>query len=93
MTARPAIAPRLLRQADAALYCGLSESKFLSLFDGPVIDAGGPSGGARMRRYDIRDLDAWIDRLKGAAASTGDDASGAAEWLSRLGKRNGDKAA
>lgn len=89
---RPAIAPRLLKCAQAAEYCGLSEDKFRGLYDGPVVDTAGPTGGARMRRYDRHDLDQWIDRLKGRAAGETADSDGM-KWLARAGFRKGERAA
>lgn len=85
-----AIAPRLLKCAQAAEYCGLSEEKFKGLYDGPVVDTAGPEGGARMRRYDRHDLDQWIDRLKGRGPGAVDDAM---KWLARAGFRKGERAA
>jgi predicted DNA-binding transcriptional regulator AlpA len=83
--------PRLLTLAQAAEYCGLSESKFRGLYDGPDVLTAGPQGGARMRRYDRHDLDQWIDRLKGHRAAQ-DGGGQAMQWLSKAGFHKREKA-
>lgn len=53
---RPAITPRLLREADAALYLGMSPSKLRTLgIERRALDG--------MRFYDRIDLDAWASAL------------------------------
>ena len=52
---------RLLRVEDAAAYCGFSKHNFNKL----RVNGGGPRfvRGGRHIRYDIQDLDAWINEL------------------------------
>lgn len=53
--------PRLLTKTQAATYCGLSIPTFGSVCPVRPIALG---VGVRMERYDVRDIDAWIDSLK-----------------------------
>lgn len=59
---------RLLTKREAASHCGLPAK---------VFDRICPAKPLRMAngydRYDVRDLDAWIDRLKGDAGTESDD--------------------
>jgi len=58
------VAPRLLNQTQAAAYCGVSPSIFRQACPvKPVLLLD------RIPRYDIRNLDAWIDSLGGSVAS------------------------
>jgi hypothetical protein len=71
----------LLDRSQAAAYCGISLAVFSARC--PVRPlAMGP--GKRLERYDIRDLDDWIDRLgaRGAAPETVD-------WLEKMDGPNG----
>lgn len=52
---------RLLTKSQAAAYCGLSLPSFNSVCPVRAIALG---VGVRMERYDIRDVDAWIDSLR-----------------------------
>lgn len=54
------LAPRLLDAKHAAAYLGISETTLRGLRL-PVLKIG------RAVRYDVRDLDAFVDRLRGAA--------------------------
>ncbi len=66
-------ASRLLTEADAAHYCGRPLKRFKAeCSTAPIVMANGDI------RYDIRDLDKWIDGLK--AGSSDDD-----EIIGRLG--------
>jgi hypothetical protein len=66
---------RILSEREAADYCGYPLSKF-KLFC-PVVPVQFPGGS---KRYDMRDLDAWVDGCKQPnVAHTHDDI------LSRLG--------
>lgn len=54
---------RLLTKAAAAAYCGVS----VPIFDQvcPVLPINFDTTRERLTRYDVRDLDAWLERLKG----------------------------
>jgi excisionase family DNA binding protein len=62
---------RLLTDREAARYIGASRSYVRALIASgtlqpvrlPATNGGGP---ARLLRLDVRDLDRWIDALKGA---------------------------
>jgi hypothetical protein len=71
------IVPRLLCKSAAADYCGIS----LGIFDRlqPAAPIRLQQGHERLDRYDVVDLDRWIDRLKGPPAKS------AEHWLDRLG--------
>lgn len=56
---------RLLTKSQAAAYCGLSVPTFHSVCPARPIALG---VGVRMHRYDILDIDKWIDALKGVDA-------------------------
>lgn len=56
-----AVAPRLLTKSQAAAYCGLSVSTFGGVCPVRAIALG---EGVRMHRYDVREIDAWIDSFK-----------------------------
>lgn len=72
------IAPRCLKQAEAANYCGFkSIQAFKRCCEVRPVALG---SGIRDLRYDIRDLDNWIDRKKGHAAPLTQD-----DWLGRVG--------
>ena len=76
---RAAIAPRLLTQKQAAEYCGVSSATFAALC--PVTRVAlGP--GKRLERYDVKALDAWIDRLGRKGEHEGKD------WLAELSTLN-----
>ena len=59
-----AITPRLLTKTQAAEYCGLSPVTFGSVCPVTPIVLG---EGVRMHRYDVREIDAWIDSHKAPA--------------------------
>lgn len=52
---------RLLTKSQAAQYCGLAVSTFGGVCPVRPIALG---DGARMHRYDVRDIDKWIDSFK-----------------------------
>lgn len=52
---------RLLTKAQAARYCGLSVPTFGSVCPVRAIALG---VGVRMERYDVIELDSWIDGLR-----------------------------
>lgn len=72
----PLIVPRLLKRQQAAAYCGVSVPTFAANCPVSPIAMG---VGKRLERYDIRDLDDWIEVLKGGNS---DDRT---DWLSLLG--------
>ena len=53
---------RLMTKSEAAKYCRLSAPTFHRLCPVRPVDLG--SGNPRLLRYDVRDLDKWIDELK-----------------------------
>lgn len=72
----PLSIPRLLKRQQAAAYCGVSVPTFAAICPVSPIAMG---VGKRLERYDIRDLDDWIDILKGG------NSDGRKDWLSLLG--------
>lgn len=59
---------RMLTASEAADYCGLSRKRFPSICQvAPVKMPGGDV------RYDMRDLDTWVDDLKMGVANGDDD--------------------
>jgi hypothetical protein len=65
------IPKRMLTKVEAAHHCGRPVKRFEIECDvAPVRFANGDL------RFDVRDLDAWLDRLKGGAAADVDDIVG-----------------
>jgi hypothetical protein len=68
---RPAIAPRLLDETQAADYIGASPSYVRALAANGVLRrvelpaTDGRGGRARLSRFDVQDLDAFVQQLKG----------------------------
>jgi hypothetical protein len=68
--ARPLVVPRLLRRTEAAAYLNLSPAQFDLLRNRgefspvPVPSDRNPSGVSRVPVFDVRDLDAAIERWK-----------------------------
>ncbi len=76
---------RLLSKAQAAKYCRLSKVVFLRICPVKPIDLG--RGDPRLLRYDVCDLDAWIDDLKNNTRGDGGLADlDPEEYLGRLDK-------
>ena len=73
--AQVGIAPRLLTRAQAAVYCGVSLPTFMGICPVRTIALGASK---RLERYDLRDLEQWIDTFSGDKASCGRD------WLATL---------
>lgn len=67
--------------SEAAAYCGVSETKFRGLYDGPSVSLG---EGVRMRRFDREDLDRWINRMKSITNVEGTQGQ---SWIERAGFR------
>lgn len=65
------IPKRMLTKAEAAHHCGRSVKRFEVECD--VAPVKFPNGDTR---FDVRDLDAWIDRLKGGSNADADDIVG-----------------
>ncbi|TIX16231.1 MAG: helix-turn-helix domain-containing protein [Mesorhizobium sp.] len=61
----------MLDVREAAEYCGIVPKRFPA--ECGVTPVSMPSG---ERRYDMRDLDAWLDRLKGGDGSSDDELIG-----------------
>lgn len=70
------IEPRLLDRSQAAAYWGISLAVFTARCPVQPLAMG---QGKRLERYDIRDLDEWIDRL-GARGAT----SETLDWLEKM---------
>lgn len=58
---------RLLTKTQAASYCGLSPATFGGVCPVKPIALG---DGVRMHRYDVRDIDNWIDGFKAPVQSS-----------------------
>lgn len=76
---------RLLTKADAAGYCRMSVVTFDRVC--PVRPVELEPGNPRLLRYDVRDLDTWIDDVKKRTirAPAADDLA-ADDYLARLDK-------
>jgi hypothetical protein len=70
------LTPRLLTKGDAAAYCRMSFQTFQQVCPVSPIAFG---KGKRLIRYDVRDVDEWLDRLRGDGAPSSADG-----WLGRL---------
>ena len=61
------IPPRMLNKREAAEYCKIPQNRLST--DCSVTPIEMPNGS---KAYDVRDLDDWIDQLKGGDTSTHD---------------------
>ena len=61
--------PRLLSKADAAAYLGISAAVFDQICDIRPVELA--DGRERLRRFDVTDLDRWIDQRKGVGPESG----------------------
>jgi hypothetical protein len=68
--------PRLLSRADAAAYCGLSLTAFSTHCPVRPIAL---SCDKRLDRYDVTELNKWIDGLSAGSAAAGTN------WLAAMG--------
>lgn len=59
---------RMLTEREAADYCGMSPKRFPT--SSRIMPVDMPDG---QKRYDIRDLDSFIDNLKTGAVDSDDD--------------------
>jgi len=76
--------PRLFTKAQAATYCGMGVESFAANCQFKPIRV---MSGARGLRWDIQDLDKWIDRLKENSSTDSENV----DWLVRLDGQNQDK--
>jgi hypothetical protein len=65
---------RMLTRQQAATYCGVSVPTFMLVCPVSPVALG---EGKRLERYDIRSLDAWLDKLGNDRASLNND------WLAK----------
>jgi predicted DNA-binding transcriptional regulator AlpA len=73
MTRSPArVAPRLLTKAEAASYCGMS----VALFD-RLCPVRPLRFSERLVKFDVSDIDSWIEAFKSPAKKVGTDWLGA----------------
>jgi hypothetical protein len=83
LVATKSISPRLLSRAEAAIYCGVSVPTFTLVCPISPVVLG---EGKRLERYDIRSLDAWLDKLGNDGTSL--DKDWLAKWDSEDGGRS-----
>ena len=76
------IVPRLLTRQQAAAYCGISVPTFMLVCPISPVALG---KGKRMERYDIRSVDAWLDKLDNDGASLNND------WLAKWDSEHDDR--
>jgi len=79
---KPVIAPRLVHKKEAAFYCGIGVANFTANCPVEPIRIG---QGVRGLRYDLKDLDGWIDSMKESSMSTKPNTI----WLDRVGNDEG----
>jgi hypothetical protein len=72
------IAPRLVYKKEAAFYCGIGVEAFTANCPVAPVRVG---SGKRGLRYDLYDLDGWIDSLKQSSMSAEPNKN----WLDRVG--------
>jgi hypothetical protein len=77
--------PRLLTKVQAASYCGMGIESFALNCSVKAIRV---RSGARGLRWDIQDLDKWIDRLKENSST---DSEENVDWLAKIDGQNQDK--
>jgi hypothetical protein len=78
------LSPRLLTRSQAAAYCQVSDAIFTARCPVAPVKMG---ESVRMYRWDIRELDRWLDGLGTAKPLDGQ------EWLDQLGKSDEDRGA
>ena len=61
--------PRLLTSKEAAAYLGMCESTFKTIAPVSPVDFGAKH--TRLKRYDLKLLDQWLDRQAGIANDDG----------------------
>jgi hypothetical protein len=76
--------PRLFNTAQAANYCGMGIERFAGNCSVKPVRV---MPGDRGLRWDIQDLDKWIDRLKENSSTDSENV----DWLARLDGQNQDK--
>ena len=82
MNDRTQFLPRLLTKSQAAAYCGVSAHTFTAKCPVAPISLG---KGDRLRRYDVRQIDRWIDALGGGAEADHYD------WLGEMDRSDDDR--
>jgi hypothetical protein len=75
---------RLLTKKEAASYCGTSVATFGRMC--PVRPIALQFGNPRLLRYDLKDLDAWIDSLKNSDKAQDSPELDSDQYLARLGR-------
>jgi hypothetical protein len=73
------IAPRLLTKEQAAAYCGVSAVTFEAVCPLKPVSLG---DSVRLRRYDLKALDEWLDRLGTPSTPSGKD------WLAAMERKH-----
>ena len=66
---------RMLQMRDAATYCGVPIKRFRNVCSAPITEM--PGG---VKRWDVKDLDMWLDQVKKTSLHSDD------EIIERLGK-------
>jgi predicted DNA-binding transcriptional regulator AlpA len=75
--------PRLVDRKEAAAYVGLSPNAFDREVKAGTFPAPFPLTRIRRRLWDVRALDAAVDRVMGVAAKTNDREARKAAWRQR----------
>lgn len=68
------LAPRLLKKEDAARYCGIDAARFQRVCPVRPVRLDG-----KVRRWDVRALDRWLDGLAKTPESMSEE-----DWLEEL---------
>jgi phage terminase Nu1 subunit (DNA packaging protein) len=76
--------PRLLTLSEAAAYLGMCESTFRTIAPVEPVDFGAKH--TRLKRYDLKLLDQWLDRQAGIANDDG--LTEMDKWLQENGSRS-----
>lgn len=77
------VAPRLLSQEEAAAYVGLSPNAFWQEVEAGTFPHPFPLTKTRRRLWDVRALDAALDRAMGMASKQNDREARKAAWRQR----------
>lgn len=77
------VKPRLLNRHEASLYVGLSPNTFDRQVAAGTFPAPFPLTGLRRRLWDVRALDAAIDRVMGIKAKDDDWEASKRKWQQR----------
>lgn len=71
---------RLLSRQEAAAYCGMSVPAFERVCPIAPLDLGG----ARLHRWDVNRINAWIDAMQGQPMNSNEADDD--EWLAKVGE-------